>query len=233
MQNVTGSKLDSKTLLLLQGVNSAVSSESRVVRAQQLQSLLQRSETNAAATAEHLPAGMPASTATAWIEASAAAAAAPKAGVKPSGPPLVVPVKLEPFDLMGPSVMPDRQPESSSSPIASQLRLRTDMTQVFASGAPDQMSRHALLEGIIFVRHSDLGLATDEELARAAVNGTLSNLVSMEPTRYPWLTEKYPGEQSFSLGSKCYLQYQAESQPSSLYRSQCRASCPFSRQAKP
>ena len=84
------------------------------------------------------------------------------------------------------------------------------MPQVYASGVPDQMSRHGLPEGIVFVRHNNLGLATDEELARAAVNSTLSDLVSMEPTRYPWLTGKYTGEQSFSLGSQRHLPSQAE-----------------------
>ncbi len=212
MQNVAGSKLDSDTLLFLQGINSAASSESRVVRAQQLQSLLQRSETNAAATAEHLPAGMPAPTATAWIEVSAAAAAAPTAGATPSRgvPPtgsMVVPVKSEPFDLMGPSLVLNAQIESACQPIAPQLKLRTDMPQVSASGLPEQMSRDNLPEGIVFVGHNNLGLATDEELARAAVNGTLLHVVSMEPTRYPWLTGKYTGEQSFSLGSQCYLQF--------------------------
>ena len=210
MQNVAELKLDSKTLRLLQGVNSAASSESRVVRAQQLQSLLQRSETNAAATAEHLPAGMPAPTATAWIGASVAPAAAPTAGLTPSRgvPPTVLPVKSVPFDLMGPSLLLNAQIESACQPIAPQLKSRTDMPQVSASGLPDQMSRHGLPEGIVFVGHNNLGLATNEELTRAAVNGTLLDGDSMEPTRYPWLTGKYTGEQSFSLGSQ--LQSQAE-----------------------
>ena len=82
------------------------------------------------------------------------------------------------------------------------------MPQVSASGLPDQMSRHGLPEGIVFVGHNNLGLATNEELTRAAVNGTLLDGDSMEPTRYPWLTGKYTGEQSFSLGSQ--LQSQAE-----------------------
>ena len=89
------------------------------------------------------------------------------------------------------------------------------MPQVYASGVPDLMSRHGLPEGIIFVGHNNLGLATDEELATAAVNGTLLDLVSMEPTRYPWLTGKYTGEQSFSLRSQCHLQSQAEGSGSS------------------
>ena len=210
MQHVAGSKLDGNTLLLLQGINSAASSESRVVRAQQLQSLLQQSETNAAAT-EHLPAGMsaPWPTATAWIEASAAAPPPPPtAGVTPSRgfPPMVVPVKSEPFDLMGPSLVLNAQIESACQPIAPQLKSRTDMRQVHAGGFPDQMSRHDLPEGIGFVDHNNLGLATNEELARAAVNGTLLDGDSTEPTRYPWLT----GEQSFSLRSQCHLQSQAE-----------------------
>ncbi len=208
MQNVAGLRLDSNTLLLLKGINSAASSESRVVRAQQLQSLLQRSETNAAATAEHLPAGMPVPTATAWIAASAAAAATPTAGATPSRgvPPVVVPVKSEPYDLMGPSLVLNAQIESACQPIAPQLKSRTDMPQVHAGGVPDQMSRHSLPEGIIFVGHNNLGVTTDEELARAAVSGTVLDVVSMEPTRYPWLT----GEQSFSLRSQCYLKSQAE-----------------------
>ncbi|KAL0045313.1 hypothetical protein WJX82_003484 [Trebouxia sp. C0006] len=67
------------------------------------------------------------------------------------------------------------------------------MPQVSASGLPDQMSRHGLPEGIVFVGHNNLGLATNEELTRAAVNGTLLDGDSMEPTRYPWLTGKYTG----------------------------------------
>ena len=84
------------------------------------------------------------------------------------------------------------------------------MLQVYASGVRDQMSRRGLPEGIVFVRHDNLGLATNEEHARAAVNGTLLDLVSMEPTRYPWLTGKCTGEQSFILRSQCHLQSQAE-----------------------
>ncbi|KAL0039614.1 hypothetical protein WJX77_003410 [Trebouxia sp. C0004] len=94
---------------------------------------------------------------------------------------------------MGPSLMLNAQPESSSQPIATQPKLRTDMPHVRASGVPDQMSRHALPEGIVFVRHKNLGLVTDEELARAAENGTPLDLVSMEPQWYPWLTDKHTG----------------------------------------
>ena len=145
------------------------------------------------------------------MPASTATAATPSGGV----PPIVVPVKSEPFDLMGPSLMLNAQPESSSPPIAPQLKSRADMPQVYASGVPDQMTRHDLPEGIVFVRQNNLGLATQEELARAAVNGTLLDLVSVEPTRYPWLSGKHTGEQSFSLRSHRHMQSQAEGSRSS------------------
>ncbi|KAA6423935.1 MAG: hypothetical protein FRX49_05894 [Trebouxia sp. A1-2] len=68
------------------------------------------------------------------------------------------------------------------------------MPLVHASGVPDLTSRHGLPEGIILVGHNNLikGLAIDEELA-TAVNGTMSDLVSMEQTRYPWLTGQRTG----------------------------------------
>lgn len=85
------------------------------------------------------------------------------------------------------------------------------MPLVHASGVPDLTSRHGLPEGIILVGHNNLikGLAIDEELA-TAVNGTMSDLVSMEQTRYPWLTGQRTGEQSFSLVFQCCWQSLAE-----------------------
>ncbi|KAL0034048.1 hypothetical protein WJX79_005196 [Trebouxia sp. C0005] len=76
---------------------------------------------------------------------------------------------------------------------------------------PDLTSRHGLPEGIILVGHNNLikGLAIDEELA-TAVNGTMSDLVSMEQTRYPWLTGQRTG---VSAGPNAHFQDRQSLEP--------------------
>lgn len=162
-----------------------------------LQSLRRQPNTKAAASTEHLSAVMPRLSATAVTDASARAAASAS-----HGPHLTVPIKSEPcsvpFDLMGPSLMPSGQPDSAHLSTPPQSRSTPSVQQTNSSRVLSQPARQFMVEHIVVASLNSRGLAAEQELARAAMNGTLCELVTSELSQYPRLTGEHADGPTFT-----------------------------------
>lgn len=161
------------------------------------QSLQCQPGTNTAASTEYLSAVMPRLSATAVTDASARAAA-----LASHEPHFVVPIKSEPlsmpFDVMGPSLMPSEQPEGSPLSTPPQSRSTPSVQQTNSSRVFSQPARQFMVEQIVVASLNSRGLAAEQELARAAMNGTLSELVTSELSQYPHLTSEHADGQTFT-----------------------------------
>ena len=160
------------------------------------------------------------SQATAAAEAAVSSSAAAAAALvpEPPGPFLVVPVRSEvpfamPFNLMGPSfgpglsptAPPAPQPRPERMPSVSEYPVASHQPLIPEGGIPIQAPNHAhqplsgstagQLESLLSARQRTLPLATDEELARAAAHGTLSQSVDLQSCLSQWLASSPAGVQ--------------------------------------
>ena len=132
--------------------------------------------------------------AAAAVRTTAAAAAASTAPAQSAEPLVGVPIKAEPFlvpfELMGPFLMP-AQSEGINLPSGLQRGPAITPSNTCQSLSISTAGR-ALL-----ARHHNIGLATDEELARAAVLGTLTKSLDMQSSSHHQPLGSHADTQSF------------------------------------